>query len=150
MKHLIAISILLLACLGWCQADCATNSTESEIDSRSAYCFYYGSNQLSFSANDTFLEVTSNNVFAHATVWVNSEISASGQKLADCEPFEGKAQTCNTADEQYSFTNTDGTTMYVLVCLECHYWFGDCDIDAYHACLNAPFKQGPVSCPNCR
>merc|ERR1712084_26969 len=72
------------------------------------------------------------------------------KKLADCEPYEGDDDTCNTGDEQYTFTNTDGTTMYVLVCMECHYWFGDCDIDAFEACLNGPYKQGMVSCPDCK
>lgn len=129
-------------------AESCYNDTQ-EVDAREAYCFYYSSSKIAFDYTTVFLNATSNNVFLHATLWVNSELKVGGHKLADCEPHDGDDNTCCTSDEMYSYENNDGTSMYVLLCLECHYWLDDCDVDKYQACLDQEAQQGYVTCPEC-
>mmetsp|Transcript_18489 Transcript_18489/g.23429 ORF Transcript_18489/g.23429 Transcript_18489/m.23429 type:complete len:152 (-) Transcript_18489:56-511(-) len=146
---IITLVLLSFSSLIVAQSDCF-NGTDLEVDNREAYCYYYSSNSLTFDYTEVYLNATSNNIYSHVTVWVNSELAAAGQKLADCEPMDPTSgNTCNTQDAQYSYQNTDGSTMYVLLCLECHFWIDDCDFDSHNGCMNAAYQEGIVSCPDC-
>ena len=125
-----------------------TNGTNFAVNSTSAYCFYYSSNSINIDNTNTFISATSNNLYGYASVYITSslKISVSADLLAQCIPNQNSQNTCSTGDLEYSFAQNSGSSKFVLLCLECHYWLGECIFDDYSVTMTESFSEGYVDC----
>ena len=149
---LFTLCIAFLFLIGLSQAQyTAQNTTSFSVDKISAYCFYYNSTSVSISSSDTFISATSNNVYAHITIYTNNQpaVTVTAVNRATCTPIQNSKNTCSTKNIYFSYTETTSELQYVLACLECYYWLGQCIFDEFLVNMNSPFEQGYVDCPEC-
>ena len=146
----VACIFAFLFLIGFSQAQfTAQNTTSFAVDKTSAYCFYYSSTSVSISNYDTYINATSNNLYGYVTVYTNSQpaVTVTAVNRAICTPNQNSRNTCSTENISFSYTETTSKAQYVLVCLECHYWLGQCIFDSFFVNMNSPFEQGYVDCP---
>ena len=143
--------LLVLCCVFVCSSQASfVESGSITLNKTSAYCYYYKTNNAYFSDADTWMKATSDNLYAYASVYASSslQIDKSSVALGKCRPHDETNRTCDTSTDN-TFTYISYDTEYVLVCLECHYWFGDCIIDDYTTELVESPQQGEIPCSIC-
>jgi hypothetical protein len=150
-RSALASLLLLVALIGFTQAQYTTNGTNFHVTHNAAYCFYYSTGDLDVSNTNTWLNATSNNLFAYAGIFLSPTLSLTPStiQLAVCCPNDHTGDTCDTTSaNSFSYQNS-GATQYVLACLECNYWLGDCIFDLFNLNLGQQFEQGYVQCSFC-
>lgn len=142
--------LLLLGCCTFITAQYVETGSDLHMDSDSAYCYYYQTSNAYITNTDTYMNATSDNLYAYATVYASTDlgITSSSVLLSKCTPHSSVNDTCGTNTDS-TFTYISYDTQYILVCLECHYWLGDCIIDNYTAYLTISPSYGYVSCSTC-
>ena len=125
-----------------------TNSTT--INARSAYCFYYGSNEVDISNQNTWINGTSKSGSAHVSIYSSTSpgITQLSTKLATCTPSQNNQHTCST--EVISWSYEENVQLeYIMACIECH-TFGSCKMDSFVVSLSQePSGEGYVACTTC-
>ena len=135
---------------GVSDAQFVANGTNFHVSKTSAYCFYYSSSNININNFNTYINATSNNLYGYASVYVSSslKLNAAANQLAICNPNKNTKNSCSTEDYTFNLSQS-GTTQFVLVCLECHYYLGDCIFDDYYVEMTDTITEGDVDCTLC-
>ena len=101
------------------------SGTNMKLDKESAYCYYYQTSHANITNLNTFMNATSDNLYAYASIYASGSagIDSTSTQLGYCRPNQYVENTCSTIDDN-SFTYISYETQYILVCIECHYWLG--------------------------
>mmetsp|Transcript_114872 Transcript_114872/g.171741 ORF Transcript_114872/g.171741 Transcript_114872/m.171741 type:complete len:150 (-) Transcript_114872:24-473(-) len=146
----IFVGVLLLLCIFGCAQAFSANGTSFSIKERSAYCYYYSSKSISASNSNTWINGTSNNLYGYLSVYNSNsaKLSLTSTNLAICTPNQGNHNDCTTEDISWTYSETVKQE-YILVCMECHYWFGPCIFDSYYVQMSQSAEGGYVDCSFC-
>ena len=126
-----------------------------QLPNNSAYCEYYKTVSADLTSTTSYMNTTSQNIYAYATLYASPDVSITTDSilLGKCRTHTPGAvfgtYTCSSSDSNV-FTYTSTNLQYILACIECHYLLGPCNFDGYNGVLpQAPTASGQVPCPNC-
>ena len=149
MQRVVLVCVLFL-CLSvdaWSFSE--TNSTS--IDKKSAYCYYYGSNDVDVSNQNTWINATSKSGNVYITIYASETESVTqlSTRLAICTPDQGNQHTCTTQTISWSYQE-DVQLEYIMACIECHSLLSSCKVDSYTVALSqTPSEIGYIPCTAC-
>ena len=148
---MIMVMIMMILCIRVAHGEYTFSGSDFSLSPKSAYCYYYFSNNPSFNNINTFMNATSNNIYGYASVWTSptQNITSDSVQLGSCKPKDGADSTCSTTTGN-TFNYISYDPQYILVCLECHYYLGNCIFEAFNGATTELTDNSYVSCSSCK
>ena len=150
-RRLVLVWIVLLLHVSLVSGQLWTaNGTDLSVPKGQAWCYSYYASTVHISQADTFAEGSSNNLYAHVSVYASPDLAIESQSttLGSCLPTRGTNKTCSTSSDNV-FTYVSYDPRYILACFECHYWLGPCVFQNYFTTLSQEPKGSWVPCSAC-
>merc|ERR1712137_972899 len=143
-------ALLILSFAALCMGQ--ISGSNQHVSKLSAYCYYYKTASVN-NNNNAMMNVSSDNIYAYGSIYVSPTLAINSDStlLGRCRPDNPGTlhHDCSTSDDN-NFSDTSTNFVYVLACLECHYYLGDCIFDDFAGELPAPTTgSGTLTCSLC-